>query len=780
MTCPTCGASNETGASACAACGAPLAPDVSAVTQALPPGARLLGGAYAIGKVLGQGGFGITYLGSDTGLRRAVAIKELFPQGALRQGAAVFPAGGTSASEFDRARAQFLEEARLLARFQHRGIVHVYASFEENGTAYMVMELLQGRSLGSLSEERGALPEREAVGYIQQTGDALAAVHEANLLHRDIKPDNVILTPEGRVVLIDFGTAREFAAGMTRRMTTVLTPGYAPLEQYTQHARFGPFTDIYALGATLYHLLTGRQPIAATDRAVGVVLAPPHQVMPEISRAASDAVTWAMEMKVDARPQSVREFLAALRGQGAQTRPAPRPAASKRGFRFYHGEAATLEELADLCDRYPEETEDHLYSGSLERWLTSLGEPSLAKAARAAVATQRGKRRRGVELFLRELCRATRRDPYPRLSLEPGAIDLGELPVGARAMPRVRLKNSGRGHAWGTLTLEPALPGLKAPPEWDGAAAIDLELDTLQTPPGRYSGELVIQAEGLPSAVRIPLRYEVVPLQVTVEPDALDLGVIPHGTRAKGTIRLSTSPPGGRLSGSAALSPFVAGVELSPSFSGPAPAVTLTVASGALEAGRRYELETRLHTNAGHFQVPVRFRVAVPWAAIARQGVLGGAAVGLYAAALRAWIHMVTGPASAWILDFSAGEGVRWILTVGFLAPLALALFRGGVSPWRSCLALMLLATVLGCLLGPAKLLLTSLLLGLEYAALAWGRVGAMPELAWGINGALLGLLNGVATALARTGHFRARKIAFVVSVAMLVVLATVGVATHG
>src|SRR5437879_782833 len=123
----------------------------------------------------------------------------------------------------------------------------------------------------------GPLSEREAVAAIEQVGAALAVVHQASLLHRDLKPENVMVTEEGRVVLVDFGTAREFAAGKTKRMTTLLTPGYAPLEQYGQQARFGAFTDVYALGAMLYHLLTGAVPVVATDRAAGVMLAAPHR-----------------------------------------------------------------------------------------------------------------------------------------------------------------------------------------------------------------------------------------------------------------------------------------------------------------------------------------------------------------------------------------------------------------------------------------------------------------------------------------------------------------------
>jgi hypothetical protein len=189
------------------------------------------------------------------------------------------------------------------------------------------MELLRGKTLGQLVEEQGPLPEREAVGYIRRVGEALEVVHAAGLLHRDLKPDNMMLTGDGEIVLIDFGTARAFAAGKTGRMTTMVTPGYAPLEQYGQSVRFGPFTDVYALAATLYHLLTGQMPASATDRASGVDLVQPRTLNPEISVITSDAIMWAMSMRVDQRPQTVREFLDGLPAVDALPVPAATAAA---------------------------------------------------------------------------------------------------------------------------------------------------------------------------------------------------------------------------------------------------------------------------------------------------------------------------------------------------------------------------------------------------------------------------------------------------------------------
>src|SRR5215211_4596840 len=182
--CPICATDNPATATVCRACGASLAGSLAGgYSSALRSGTQLQGGQYAVGKVLGQGGFGITYLGSDTAARRVVAIKEFFPYGSARHGLDVQPPTAL-AREYPSTRAKFLDEARVLARFDHPGIVKVYGSFEENNTTYMVMEYLRGGSLEYLLLERGALSEREAVGYGVLAGEALHEVHEADLLHR--------------------------------------------------------------------------------------------------------------------------------------------------------------------------------------------------------------------------------------------------------------------------------------------------------------------------------------------------------------------------------------------------------------------------------------------------------------------------------------------------------------------------------------------------------------------------------------------------------------------
>jgi serine/threonine protein kinase len=313
MQCALCGITLSTPSSVCPSCGGTL--EGFSAAHLLPLGAELFGGMYVIGGVLGQGGFGITYEASDRALGRQVAVKEYFPEGCMRVGGEEITLGRWAETDYREARGRFLDEARTLARFSHPGIVRVFNAFEQNRTAYMAMELLKGKTLKSLIEEDGrAFSEAEAVGLVREAGRALEAVHQAGLLHRDVKPDNLMLTEEGRIVLIDFGLAKEFITGATQSHSLTLTPGFAPLEQYALRAKRGPFTDVYALAATLYYLLAGEEPPSSTDRAAGVDLVPPRRLRPEISPTVSQAVVRGMAMRVEERPQAVGEFLSALSG----------------------------------------------------------------------------------------------------------------------------------------------------------------------------------------------------------------------------------------------------------------------------------------------------------------------------------------------------------------------------------------------------------------------------------------------------------------------------------
>lgn len=306
--CHACGSLLKGTEGVCPVCGMPY------TSPHLPAGTKLHGDRYSVGRVLGQGGFGITYQGADLSLNRPVAIKEFFPDGSSRRTNRLIPPTSFGGGGLQDALKNFLDEARTLARFSHPGIVNVIDVFEENFTAYLVMELLQGETLGGRIAQVGALDAQEVMNLATTLSDALAVVHDAGLLHRDIKPDNIFLTQDGRTVLIDFGSARAYASGRTVSHTRLVTPGYAPLEQYTTEAKFGPYTDIYALAATLYHAATGTQPPPVTDRLAGAELEP---LPTELSPGLRAAIGRGLEIRIDERPATLAEFRSLTR----ETRP---------------------------------------------------------------------------------------------------------------------------------------------------------------------------------------------------------------------------------------------------------------------------------------------------------------------------------------------------------------------------------------------------------------------------------------------------------------------------
>ena len=278
----------------------------------LPPGSTLQGGRYVLGSVLGRGGFGITYATHDTRLDRDLAVKELFPAPVVRAGGTV-TAPPHAAAAFAEAKTRFLREASVLAHFSHPGIVRVFEVFEENGTAYLVMELLAGRTLTDLVGASGVpFAESEVLDLAVRCARALTVVHEAGILHRDLNPSNVMVTDGGRVVLIDFGLAQAYTAEHTGVMTRMVTPGYAPPEQYLGSGRFGPATDVYGLAATLYRLLAGRAPVSAIDRQAGVTMASVRACNTAVSRLVSDAILDGMELHAAHRPQTMAAFVARL------------------------------------------------------------------------------------------------------------------------------------------------------------------------------------------------------------------------------------------------------------------------------------------------------------------------------------------------------------------------------------------------------------------------------------------------------------------------------------
>ena len=267
-------------------------------------GKSLQSGKYTLEKELGRGGFGITFRANHRYLGQPVVIKTL--NESLRR--------DRNFAEFDR---KFQDEARRLASCVHPNIVRVSDFFVEDGQPYMVMDYIAGQNLGEVVAGNNSLPENLAILYITQIGAALKAVHQKGLLHRDIKPQNILLRQGTQeVVLIDFGISREFTAGATQNHTNMVSDGYAPPEQYFAQGKYTPATDVYGLAATLYTLLTAQVPVAAILR-TSQPMPSPRDLRPELSTTVSQAVMRGMTVEAQNRPASVDEWLDLLRGQGA-------------------------------------------------------------------------------------------------------------------------------------------------------------------------------------------------------------------------------------------------------------------------------------------------------------------------------------------------------------------------------------------------------------------------------------------------------------------------------
>ena len=262
-------------------------------------GKTLQGGKYTLEQELGRGGFGITFKATHHYLNQAVVIKTL--NETLRREA-----------QFAKFQSQFQDEARRLAACTHPNIVRVSDFFIEDGLPYMVMDYIPGATLDLVVFPDKPLPEAKVIHYIRQIGAALQVVHQNNLLHRDVKPQNIILRQgTEEVVLIDFGIAREFTPGSTQTHTGMVSEGYAPIEQYLSQAPRTPATDVYGLAATMYALLTGRVPIAASlrDR---LPMPAPIDLQPQLSKFVSQAVMRGMAVEARFRPATITEWLSLL------------------------------------------------------------------------------------------------------------------------------------------------------------------------------------------------------------------------------------------------------------------------------------------------------------------------------------------------------------------------------------------------------------------------------------------------------------------------------------
>ena len=292
------------------------APPFVVASSALPVGTRL--GEFEITGVVGEGGFGIVYSAHDSSLDRIVAIKEYLPtafSGRTTQGL-VQVKSEVHRKTFEMGLSSFINEAKLLAKFSHPGLVEVFRFWEANGTAYMAMRYYRGVTLRELLRTS---PELVTEQWLCQTLDpillALFELHSEKCYHRDIAPDNILVLPNGRSVLMDFGAARRIISGMTQALTVVLKPGYAPIEQYDDDGAMpqGAWTDIYAVGGLLYHLMTGKVPVQAISRMISDPLKPVADLARgSYSKQLCDVVMKCLAVLPANRYQDIDELRAAL------------------------------------------------------------------------------------------------------------------------------------------------------------------------------------------------------------------------------------------------------------------------------------------------------------------------------------------------------------------------------------------------------------------------------------------------------------------------------------
>lgn len=310
--CPNCGYINGT---------PPQSP------QQLPLGTLLNSGRYLIGRVLGHGGFGITYLALDVNLNMKLAVKEYLPHDLATRymgstKITIFTSNTTA--NFDYGKEKYLEEARTIAALSsYPGIVGIHNYFEENNTAYIVMEYLDGVTFKEfLDQNGGKITVETAMNIMQYAMDTLSVVHETGLLHRDISPDNIFISKSGMIKLLDFGASRYAMSEHSHSMSIILKPGFAPVEQYYSKGNQGPWTDVYATAATLYYAITGTALPESMERMNEDTIQTPSSLGIEIPQNVENALMKALAVKMTDRFQTIKEFEIALFDQTAVFSPA--------------------------------------------------------------------------------------------------------------------------------------------------------------------------------------------------------------------------------------------------------------------------------------------------------------------------------------------------------------------------------------------------------------------------------------------------------------------------
>lgn len=287
----------------------------------LPP-ETILQGRYIVGKVLGFGGFGITYIGFDAELERVVAIKEYLPSAfatRLPGDTHVSVYQGDATTQYGAGLQRFVEEARALAQFNGvKGVVDIYDSFMSNNSAYIIMQFIKGKDVKKILREEGTLSYERAREIVLAICDTLAPIHAKGMIHRDISPDNIYITDDGEIKLLDFGAARYESSVNSKSLSVILKSGYAPEEQYRSKGEQGSWTDVYALAATFYKMIVGRTPQDSMERAITDELQEPSKLGVELPISSENAILNALGVRKQDRTQTVTEFKEALLSDGVE------------------------------------------------------------------------------------------------------------------------------------------------------------------------------------------------------------------------------------------------------------------------------------------------------------------------------------------------------------------------------------------------------------------------------------------------------------------------------
>ena len=524
--CNQCGAENSDTARFCSGCGKPVAAGASGSTLALQ---SLLNNQYLVLKLLGQGGMGSVYLAQDQGVfNRLCVVKEMLPY-------------FTTPEERQQAEQNFEREARLLASLRNPRIPQVYAYFIENGHYYLVMEWVEGENLEDrLASQRRPLSEPDVLDYAIQLANILVYTAKQNppVIHRDIKPANIIVGDDGQVKLVDFGIAKAtMSSGQSSKVSMPLgTQGFAPPEQYSGQVE--PRTDVYALGATLHHLLTGRDPRNEAPFQFPPVRSLVPGLSPELEKLLADM----LQLDPTLRPTAVelRTRLDALLTPqavgGSQFQP----------FVFRAGTiAANLHELALACDKHWDEAVEHLYNGDFEPWLTQINRPDLAVRAGSIKRTS-GDRSAGLEEFIRAIDHTMM---MPALAVDQNTVDLGTVERGEKRTFTVQLMNAGRGYLHGEI--KNSAPWVKVAPRSFGLregqqSPLTITLDSESLGEGPIA-QTILEATSNGGLAVVAIKLDVTwqPRLAILPPGKLDFGTVPEGQQQPATTVFTVRNAGG-------------------------------------------------------------------------------------------------------------------------------------------------------------------------------------------------------------------------------------------